>query len=509
MANGSSSLQADGYEHIDKDLSKLTKSEKLEAVMNDAPELMGLLEEFSKNSTELKETISPILQQFKQGGIKNSGGMQYLEVKNQLLLSYVTHIIFYLLLKAEGKSVRDHPVVERLVEIRTMLERAKPIDSKLKYQIDRLVKATYSTAQDAGKLADPSAPVNEEVLKPNLDALESHEAENDENGAYRPVKRAAVSFEDDSASKAASDRRTKRMQEKARQSRIYSDLRNEFSERPEELGDTTGTGERNESSRRAKELDKKLARLEDERRRYEEDNFVRLPVSKEEKKLRRERDRERQRLDALGELEDFGEIGNAAHEDTDAGVSLNQSKSSRTRSLQDYVSDFSGALAASNGRRKRRGEIESNEEQNSGINDRSIADMEAHDEMFENELSDEDIDDFYSKAKEMQDQKKQAKADKQKRQREEQLAHVVEAESDEEVEEDKKRRVGSDIRHNKGLSKYRKKSEKNPRTHNRLKASKRQKRLKGQQAPMRTGEAAAYAGEATGIRSSITKSRRM
>lgn len=507
VANQQSSLQADGYEHVDKDLSKLTKSEKIEAVMNDAPELMGLLEEFTNHTNELNETIAPILQKVKQGLIKNSGGIQYLEVKNQLLLTYITHIVFYLLLKAEGQSVRDHPVIERLVEVRTMLERAKPIDSKMKYQINRLVKAAYSKPEDAGKLADPSAPVNEEILKPNLEALESHEEQQEnQNGVYKPVKRAAVSFEDDPSSKLGNDRRTKRMQAKARQSRIYSDLRNEFSELPEEIGDTSGTGERNEASQRVKELDKKLNRIEEERRRFEEENFIRLNVSKEEKKLRRERDRERQRLDALGELEDFGEIENAVQEDSNVDLGLHKSKQSRqNRSLQDYLDDFSGAMqASSKGARKRRGEMGTGVDEG----DKAISNMEEEDEAFANELDDDELDEFYNEAKSGHEKKKHEKSEKQKQKRGQELAKVVDAASDEEIEGEK-RSVGRQIKKNKGLTKYRKREDKNPRTHARKKAEKRTRRLKGQQAPMRTGEAASYQGELTGIRSSITKSRRI
>lgn len=40
-------------------------------------------------------------------------GLSYLEVKHLMMLHYCAHIVFYILLKAEGRPVRDHPVMQR------------------------------------------------------------------------------------------------------------------------------------------------------------------------------------------------------------------------------------------------------------------------------------------------------------------------------------------------------------------------------------------------------------
>jgi hypothetical protein len=56
------------------------------------------------------------------------------------MLSYLLHISFYLVLKSSGAPVKDHPVVQQLVKLRIFMEKVKPIDQKLKSQINRLLK---------------------------------------------------------------------------------------------------------------------------------------------------------------------------------------------------------------------------------------------------------------------------------------------------------------------------------------------------------------------------------
>ena len=79
------------------------------------------------------------------------------------------------------------------------------------------------------------------------------------------------------------------------------------------------------------------------------------------------------------------------------------------------------------------------------------------------------------------------------------------------AEGDKRRAVGRDIMKNRGLTKYRSKEERNPRVHNRIKAARFEQRRKGQVVTSRAGkgEEADYRGEATGIRSNLTKSRKI
>ena len=60
--------------------------------------------------------------------IQTEGGMSYLEMKYQLMLQYCQFLSVYLLLKLEGKSVVDHAVIQRLVKLKLLLEKLRPMD---------------------------------------------------------------------------------------------------------------------------------------------------------------------------------------------------------------------------------------------------------------------------------------------------------------------------------------------------------------------------------------------
>lgn len=72
---------------------------------------------------QVRGRIGPLLEEVRSGGLATSEGVSYLEAKHLLLLQYCTHIVFYILLKAEGRPVKDHPVIGRLVELRAYMEK--------------------------------------------------------------------------------------------------------------------------------------------------------------------------------------------------------------------------------------------------------------------------------------------------------------------------------------------------------------------------------------------------
>jgi U3 small nucleolar RNA-associated protein 3 len=129
----SSSSRLHTIEAQPKDMRQLSRQDKLRLIMSEAPELIGLLEDMAIKAKEMKEKISPALEEAKKRNRESENEatltvtstkkeaqgdsvLQYLQVRNQLLLTYVIDITFVMLLKAEGRSIRDHPVIAQLVK---------------------------------------------------------------------------------------------------------------------------------------------------------------------------------------------------------------------------------------------------------------------------------------------------------------------------------------------------------------------------------------------------------
>ncbi|CAK9220741.1 unnamed protein product [Sphagnum troendelagicum] len=157
-------------EAVKKDISALSKEEQMELLMSDAPELVALVTELRDGLNELHTKIQPVMDKVKDGLQATKEGMNYLEVKHVLLLSYCQSIIFYLLMKAEARSVRDHPVIARLVELKMLLQKLSPIDKKLQHQLERLLKDVQTPAAPHSTVQVNESNLSSATLKFDQDA---------------------------------------------------------------------------------------------------------------------------------------------------------------------------------------------------------------------------------------------------------------------------------------------------------------------------------------------------
>ncbi|KAF6133653.1 UTP3 small subunit processome component [Phyllostomus discolor] len=122
-----------------KDLAKVSVKEKLKMLRKESPELLELIEDLKVKLTEVKDELEPLLQLVEQGIIPPGKGSRYLMTKYNLYLNYCSNISFYLILKARRVPAHGHPVIERLVTYRTLINKLSVVDQKLSSEIRHLL----------------------------------------------------------------------------------------------------------------------------------------------------------------------------------------------------------------------------------------------------------------------------------------------------------------------------------------------------------------------------------
>lgn len=253
-------------------------------------------------------------------------GISLFDVKNELLLSYLQNLVFLIILKLRARSGKEEEtdttlnpqdeVVKKLVELRVYLEKGvRPLENRLKYQIDKIVRAADDAAR---KTAQVSKQASSKPTKAQADSdSDASDADSDagtdqseedvdemtygpsaatfarakpgggkdqrasgassKDGIYRPPKITPVSMP------TTESREERQARRPGKSATLDEFVASELSTAPiaqPSIGSTIVNGGRRMKS-------EKERREEAERREYEESNFTRLPkLSKKELKAK-------------------------------------------------------------------------------------------------------------------------------------------------------------------------------------------------------------------------------
>jgi len=258
-------------------------------VAKQLPEFHNILNNLK---TYLNESISGItrLHEHVSDGTNRDKGLSFLEMKSQLFIQYLINVTYSMLLKLDGKQLEGEECIENLVEIRTVLSKIRPMEKKLKYQIDKFVK-----------MATPGTKTTEQhalSFKPNVANLVDKDEENsdegdgettaeDKSGVYVPPKLTAVPYAGDKLSR--EEKKLEKARQRSLNTNLLDDMRQEFGDEPEEISDG-----------RNRSMHRKLKQVVDEREQFEETNLKRLTITKKDKAMKHK----------LNQLDEVVKIGN-------------------------------------------------------------------------------------------------------------------------------------------------------------------------------------------------------
>ena len=227
-------------------------------------------------------------------------------------------------MKAEGVELSSHPCLEQMLVIQGVLERTRPLDTKLKHTLERLISLVSSDPL-LGRATEGS-------LRPRLgnmitarsesragdgdgvdgggdgssDEEDGHEGAADSRGrgsggVYQAPKTTAVPFEENPRQAAKEERRLERMRSRMMQSELLLSVRSEVLGSPEEVaGGTSGVASLGEEARA------KVMAEDKEKEEWEMEHMIRRQVTKKERKRRKSL------LTQSSSIETIGNVGDAA-----------------------------------------------------------------------------------------------------------------------------------------------------------------------------------------------------
>uniref|UniRef100_A0A8C6TEL8 Neuroguidin, EIF4E binding protein n=1 Tax=Neogobius melanostomus TaxID=47308 RepID=A0A8C6TEL8_9GOBI len=233
---------------------------RLDLIESDLPKAVQLLNSLTEQVVAITSHVRELLTKLKHGAFKTSKGLSFLDLRYHLLLFYLQDITHLISLKAEGAQIKDS-------EAFGVLEKMRPLDHKLKYQIDKLVRTAVT-----GSLGE-----HFKVHLINLEPLlcSESESEDDDKDAttkksqptakkYIPPKIAPMHYDGDVTEADKKQAQAERMRRVALRSSVIQELRQQYSDAPEEIRDRQDFQSEKES------------RDERHRKNYEESMMVRL-----------------------------------------------------------------------------------------------------------------------------------------------------------------------------------------------------------------------------------------
>ncbi|XP_076044447.1 neuroguidin-like [Oratosquilla oratoria] len=245
------------------------QTEDPDILASDLPSVKTLLANITVALKTVKTNVDAIELKRKECQFQTSKGLSLLELKNQYFMSYLANLTYITLRKLSGKKLEGDPSIERAVECRAVLERIKPLESKLKYQIDRYVKAASSEVQNDKDSTRLTGDLDNIVSSSDDEEgdTEPIRSRRGEDRIYRAPKISQVHYPGEEETE---DKKKERMRKHTLSSSMLQEALQEHTEDPEVV--FNNDVHKQNSIRKRKKIEK-----------YEEEYMTRVTLSKKEK----------------------------------------------------------------------------------------------------------------------------------------------------------------------------------------------------------------------------------
>jgi hypothetical protein len=334
---------------------------------NESQTTEALLNPLAKTNVIVKTSLHRAIRNHRLSKEYDSqtGGLDFLRAKNGLLLSYLIDLTMLLKLRCRSRSddsddkedtrsgsaiQNRQECVQRLVEMKAALEKMRPLEKKLRYQIDKLLAlstlgaGTFAAEGREKAVEDDNADVMNSgtdplSFKPDLSTMmksfednnaneddgnhpneQDNGSDNDDNNTegkidldaddadaqssnvYKAPRLQSVPFALENEQKMAQrEQQRNKQRDRMQRSELAEVVRAQFTDAPEEEDIRGGA-----MLGKQREVSRKLAARDADIQEFEETQMIRLTMGKKEKKERKKMMREE--MSNLGALSEFGNI---------------------------------------------------------------------------------------------------------------------------------------------------------------------------------------------------------
>lgn len=123
------------------DFSGLSKRERLELFEKDSPEFAGLVGDFEGYLEEIQQLHAPVLQYVQKNSLNMIPALHFAQHYQNIALTYCSNLAFYLLLKAKRANIENHPIIQRLTQLKKLLSQLEDKhENIIKPQLEALLE---------------------------------------------------------------------------------------------------------------------------------------------------------------------------------------------------------------------------------------------------------------------------------------------------------------------------------------------------------------------------------
>lgn len=146
------------------DFSGLSKRERLELFEKESPEFAGLVGDFEGYLEEIQQLHAPVLSYVHEKKVPMIPALQFAQHYQNIALTYCANLSFYLLLKAKRSSIQNHPIIQRLTQLKKLLQQ---LDDKHENIIKPQLEALLERIQDG----DVFEVLDENMMPPPMEEI--------------------------------------------------------------------------------------------------------------------------------------------------------------------------------------------------------------------------------------------------------------------------------------------------------------------------------------------------